>query len=480
MLPTFDSRVDRRYAAAAMVSVLWWTFYCPVADAAAKGEESISKHFLVVSVPPGLRKNAHQDFYLSIAGSERRYLGSSNASHYVQTHFGLSRPEFAVSADGERLLFRHASFFAGKRSKQPDGIYLVDRHGRADQLELGAEAGGVWVAWPKPLPPRVIPAFPIGVRHGAFGRGARILVNTEGESYPLGLHGATALESLIFLGELSAVEVLLSTGTVAPASNYWETPLLDLAMLHGHEDIALALLEAGAGITATSLAATATYRQELMLDALLKRREEWGAAEGTLEAAMHAIMTRRLELAYARVWGAADRTFALLDLTAADRRIVVKLLEAGAAVDAVDAEGKTALQLAVVRVADFDVDWGVLDELLRHGADINVRDKDGNTALHFASSGIANEQDAAYFEQSRRAQLLRYLLANGADLTLRNASGGTALQVATQSNRLRTAELLIAHGADGDELFIYAGMGRNIKGQTIRQRIDAVKKELWR
>lgn len=472
--------VFHRYVATVLFAVLCMTIPCPTANAAKKSEEQLSAHFLVVRIARGFTKNAHQDYYLLGVGKERRYLGSSNVSQYVEKHFGLTRPEFAVSADGERLLFRHSAFFAGKRSQDTDGIYLVDKHGKARRLEIGNEGGGKWVAWPKPLPPHVIPAFPDATPYGVFARHAPVLVNTEGDSYPLGLHDATRLEQTVFTGNLPAVQAELSAAGVTSASNYWGTPLLDLAMLQGYEDIAISLLKAGAAITETSLATAATYRLERMLDALLERREQFNAAGISIDTAMHEMMRRQPELAYSRLWGDASKESALLDLIAADRRIVVKLLEAGAAVDARGNKDRTAFHVGVIRAASFNIDLKILDEFLRQGADVNAQDVDGNTALHFASSGIVNERDAAHFEQSRRAQLLRYLLAAGADLSLRNASGETALQVATQSNRFRTAELLIDHGADDNELFIYAGMGRNIANQTIRQRIDMVKKELWR
>jgi len=97
-----------------------------------------------------------------------------------------------------------------------------------------------------------------------------------------------------------------------------------------------------------------------------------------------------------------------------DRAEVQRLLRAGAAVDAQDGDGQSALHEAVR--------WNmnaIVGDLLGAGADPDLRDEDGWTPLHMA----------AYWGVP---QMVQALLQAGADASLEDDAGRTALAVAQE------------------------------------------------
>ncbi len=107
-------------------------------------------------------------------------------------------------------------------------------------------------------------------------------------------------------------------------------------------------------------------------------------------------------------------------------RVVTALLDQGAKIDALDADGKTPL----LKAADFarpfaensrDAHAALI--LIARGADVNHQDADGNTALMLAAEyGLTD--------------VARALLAKGANIIIRNKAGDTALKIAENNNGL--------------------------------------------
>jgi uncharacterized protein len=130
-----------------------------------------------------------------------------------------------------------------------------------------------------------------------------------------------------------------------------------------------------------------------------------------------------------------DQRPALLEAADGDQAEAVQLLlEHGAAVDARDATGDTALLVAARRGA-----VGVIDRLLAGKADPNVVDARGGTPLLLAAA-----------TGSERAVTL--LLDHGADASARNAQGLSALDLVERSGKKETAglaSLLKSRGATG-------------------------------
>jgi ankyrin repeat protein len=107
------------------------------------------------------------------------------------------------------------------------------------------------------------------------------------------------------------------------------------------------------------------------------------------------------------------------------------LVQAGAAPNAQDKFGRTALMWAVKGDLSSSVRPGVLKELVDNGADVNRHDDRGETALF----GMARYMDDTLDLDDGRA-CVEVLLAAGADPKARNADGKTALGIVPPRNKL--------------------------------------------
>ena len=118
---------------------------------------------------------------------------------------------------------------------------------------------------------------------------------------------------------------------------------------------------------------------------------------------------------------------ALLDaVQKGDSSAVIRLLSEGAAVNAQDDKGCTALMLATK-----EGDKEIVELLIKAQADINAQDDDGNSVLMTAS-----------FHNHK--ELSELLIAAGADINARNKLGETALM---RGSELEVVALLLKHSA---------------------------------
>uniref|UniRef100_A0A8D8A9H6 Ankyrin-2 n=1 Tax=Culex pipiens TaxID=7175 RepID=A0A8D8A9H6_CULPI len=106
-----------------------------------------------------------------------------------------------------------------------------------------------------------------------------------------------------------------------------------------------------------------------------------------------------------------------------NKHIVIKLLQKGVDLKICNQWGRDAL-LALVYGFRTATDWyghdvGTVQLLMDHGAAVNATDEQGNTALHLAFK---------YGE----AELVEVLVRNGADLSMKNKEGKVPLQMASQ------------------------------------------------
>ena len=119
------------------------------------------------------------------------------------------------------------------------------------------------------------------------------------------------------------------------------------------------------------------------------------------------------------------------------------LLDRGANIEIVDANGYTPLILAVR--------WGhmhLIPLLLDHGA--NISESEQNTALHQAIEYLAPTHTRN--ETNRGAmEMVKFFLDRGADPNALDTDGNTPLALATKKGHVETAEMLLAHGADIDK-----------------------------
>jgi ankyrin repeat protein len=108
------------------------------------------------------------------------------------------------------------------------------------------------------------------------------------------------------------------------------------------------------------------------------------------------------------------------------------LLDAGAAINAKDKRGSTALYYAI----DLgDVDF--VQALLTRGALVNVKNNEGKTPLHWAS-------------YNGRQDFVRLLIEKGGDVNARDDSGDTPLCLAVLFNHATCVERLLVRGAQAN------------------------------
>jgi len=106
------------------------------------------------------------------------------------------------------------------------------------------------------------------------------------------------------------------------------------------------------------------------------------------------------------------------------------LLDRGAAIDAKDREGATALGRAA-QAGKIAIETLLLDR----GADINARAVDGSTPLFYAA-------------EADRAAMVRLLINRSADPNIPGRKGIRPLAAASYNGSPETVELLLKHGAD--------------------------------
>ena len=128
---------------------------------------------------------------------------------------------------------------------------------------------------------------------------------------------------------------------------------------------------------------------------------------------------------------APEETALLVEWTkVGDALSVQRMLEQGACVEAVSAEGTSALMLAAG-----DGSLEVARVLLNHNAKVNAVNAQGDTPLHFA------------VRQNQR-EVVSLLLENGAAVDARNKEGVTPLMVAAWSGFDNLVQMLLSAGAD--------------------------------
>src|SRR5262252_8472557 len=162
-----------------------------------------------------------------------------------------------------------------------------------------------------------------------------------------------------------------------------------------------------------------------------------------------------LSLALAGTAAAADNSLAG-KIQAGDRAAALKMIAAGADVNAAQGDGTTPLHWAV-----YKIDAELTRALLARGAKPNVMN-------NYGSSPLAEAVKAA------DARLVGMLLDAGSDANVPNQEGQTALMLAARAGSVDVARLLVGHGAQ-------VNAKEKWRGQTaLMWAVDARSSELTR
>ena len=295
----------------------------------------------------------------------------------------------------------------------------------------------------------------------------------------------TQLDQASELGSAPLIQLLLAAGAHLERERVDSTPL-QLAVFHNHPAAALALLDAGAHITADVLHAIASRE----MATLLLPRADAAAARSTCRL-LHVTCTRlrvNAELVEALVATGfdvnaadprADSPLLVLCSTqqAAPLRVVEYLLGHGADVNVRGAAGESprvccqsccrerAFKLSrglVHRVLRTQTNIEVVKALLRAGADPNAGDARGCAPLAMLTANIS-DYDLALFRRhlpvlDQRLALLKVLLDAGAEVNRTDPTGSMALHAVVRSwrpdsnsfGRREACRILIEGGARVD------------------------------
>ena len=206
-------------------------------------------------------------------GATKEFLASTAVGYLGNRYY---RPAmFAVSDDGQTLLYRHQAGESAPRSlaSKPAGVYEYV-HGRGDLL-LHPDADVVEAG---PLPKNAM-IFSIPAYEGSLWEGGEHYIRTtDGEEYPERVHGGNALHKAAYLGQTTRLLDLLQTGVDLETRDARGFTPLHEAVWAGKLETVQALLDHGADTAAvapelewTPLQEAARFGRDDIVDALLAK-----------------------------------------------------------------------------------------------------------------------------------------------------------------------------------------------------------------
>ena len=328
------------------------------------------------------------------------------------------------SADAVKLLLdRGANPNAKDVTNNQTALMFAASAGRADVVKLlaarGADTGAIT---------KVSPIINMNERYKKLtdGKGTRAITGEGGRSDVTAMGGMTALLFAARDGQMDAVRELVAAGAdVNQVNGADNMSVLTSAIINGHFDIAMFLLDHGANPKLTSKGGLAPLYATV--DAKWPERTWYPPPSVTEEKTSH------LQLLKALLDHGADP----------DVRLGKKLWFRTFHGDWIAPEGATAFWLAAKAN-----DVAAMKILLAGGANPNIPTIAGASALQ-AAAGFGLEPQVTNFAPDARLEAVKYLVEEcGADVNARDNQGYTPLHGAALTANHELINYLVAMGAD--------------------------------
>lgn len=244
----------------------------------------------------------------------------------------------------------------------------------------------------------------------------------------------TALQWAAQNGQAEVVTALLRRGANVAATNSQGLDAIELALVGGHTELALAMLDAVKAGT------------RLPYSRYLYTAAKTDAGAFLIEPVLRSGALYRDERGRSALWYAASH---------GNRDIIDRLISSGLGDDEPDSDGKTPLLAAA--------ESGCLACVARlaPGADLARQTVSGESALMLAAARSDRE-------------LVAWLLDHGADVHQRNAQGDSALLVAVRSNAIDVARTLVQAGASPSRKNRIGLSALDIAGRKSPALVDAL------
>jgi serine/threonine-protein phosphatase 6 regulatory ankyrin repeat subunit B len=272
----------------------------------------------------------------------------------------------------------------------------------------------------------------------------RILLDEGGTLDTTDSDRLTALHLAVQKSHISTVRLLLEKGASLEGKSSEGSTVLHFASEYGSTEIVKLLLNKGAAIHLEALDSSertplflAIYSRNLetvkcLLDAggNINASPKWPAMYTAAYYGRTSIVEELLSRGFDReIWEACGNNNWTPLHGGYDTAPVLKLLlDAGANVNAVNSDGKTALHLA-----SYEEITASVKLLVEHNADLSIADQNGSTALH---------------EAVDKAEIVEVLLDKGTEVDVLNNEGQTPLFRAVNRGGVESFEMLLKHGAD--------------------------------
>lgn len=425
----------------------------------AAGLDELSEHFAIRQVS-GVPAGAYQEVFARNRPQEPfGLIGTTMPGHWDKPFSGpelraLEASVIALASDGKTLLYWHRHLSRSFGAAKAEGIYRF-RVGEGETLLFrDHDLAPFWQRFDKPLPRHVMAVK----TKACAGEALCALDADDGSLTPLAMLGSSALHRAAYDGDLEGVRSALRNQVPVDGGNYWGYTALEIAVRKDREDIALAMLAAGADERHQALG----HPTPLQLAVNLRRWQLLQALQPKL--ADPALLRYALPRSYARLMADDTRDHQPQDLP----RLVRLLLDAG--LDPAQAPEPVILRLLETRtLRGSQVLLDTLELLLERGARADQADPESlQTPLHHVTA------DTDWRLVDGAGATMKLLLSRMKTLEARDRFGLTALQDAMlmpdRGDGLGKAMLLIEAGAD-DSVEYRCGVMRHASDTTVKAKL---------